>query len=157
MRTVPKTLPPNRRVPPATGARLRRPRVLVVEDHGDSRALYSEYLRLSGWDVEEVTDGAHAMPQAASFHPDVIVMDISMRGLNGIEATRLLKAQGAETRAIPVVVLSAYVEKISDALGAGCDEFLPKPCAPSRLLDVLQKTMARARRPPAEVAKRERV
>jgi CheY-like chemotaxis protein len=115
-----------------------KPRVLVVDDDTDSRELYAEYLGSSGWEVEAVTDGDEALAVAASFGPDVVVMDLAMPALDGFEATRRLK-RDARTRDIPVVCVTSYAHREVDALRAGFAVFLSKPCAPSELLGVIEE------------------
>ena len=107
----------------------------------DSRDIYAEYLRLSGWEVEDVTDGEEALAVAASFDPHVIVMDVGMPALDGLETTRRLK-RDARTRDVPVVCVTSYAHRELEALRAGCAAFLTKPCAPATLLALIQRVVA---------------
>jgi CheY-like chemotaxis protein len=121
---------PRRR--PDTGTR-RKPRVLIVEDDDDTRTLYALCMRDAGWYVEEVANGADALAVAAVFAPDVIVMDLHMPEVSGIEATRRLK-QDARTAHIPVLACTAYGERyLGELLDVGFDELLKKPCTPDEL------------------------
>lgn len=110
------------------------PLVLIVDDFEDNREMYAQYLRFHGFDVAEADNGQDALRQANGLRPDVIVMDLSLPGMDGWEATRRLK-QEAATRDIPVIVLTGHALTGSEttARGAGCDRFLTKPCAPSVL------------------------
>src|SRR5688572_4262324 len=83
----------------------RRPLVLFVDDTQQIRELYSEGLSRAGFRVVQAQDGATAVVKAQALLPDVIVMDLSMAGLDGLEATRRLKMD-ARTRAIPVILFT---------------------------------------------------
>lgn len=78
------------------------PLVLVVDDHQDAREMYAEYLQFSGFRVVEASSGTEAVARAIDDHPDVIVMDLSLPGMDGWEATRRIKADD-RTRDIPVL------------------------------------------------------
>jgi CheY-like chemotaxis protein len=109
----------------------------VVDDDPDSRRIYGEYLRHSGWEVEDVANGEEALAVAATFRPGVIVMDLAMPEVDGLEATRRLK-RDARTRDVPVVCVTSYAHRELDALRAGANAFLPKPCPPSTLLALIE-------------------
>jgi two-component system, cell cycle response regulator DivK len=111
------------------------PLVLVVDDHEDAREGYSRVLTGGGYRAEAAADGLEALEKALDLRPDVIVMDLSMPGLNGWEATRRLKTMES-TREIPVIAVTAHVvgHAREVALAAGCDAFLTKPCFPEDLL-----------------------
>jgi two-component system, cell cycle response regulator DivK len=129
------TQPPRASPLPERG---RRGRVLVVDDDVDSRHIYAEYLRSAGWVVEDVADGEEALAVAATFGPHVIVMDIAMPAMDGLEATRRLK-RDQRTREVPVVCVSAYTNRELEALRAGCAGFLAKPCAPGALQALIEQ------------------
>jgi CheY-like chemotaxis protein len=119
-------------------------RVLVVEDHADTREIYAWCLEAAGWRVDTVTNGAEAISFAAAFRPDVIVMDLHMPLLDGIRATQFLKAD-PRTAHIPVVGCSAFWQLHRDELeSAGFDDFVPKPCEPETLRDAITRLMAPA-------------
>ena len=121
-----------------------RPRVLLVDDYPDAREMYSEYLRLSGFDVVEATNGLEALERAALDAPDIILMDLSLPVMDGWEATRRLKA-GSDTAAIPVVAFTAHVVAgVSErAAAAGCDAFVTKPCLPEDLVREIRSVLLR--------------
>jgi CheY-like chemotaxis protein len=110
------------------------PVVLLVDDFQDNREMYAMYLDHAGFRVVEATNGHEALDVAFSRVPDVIVMDLSLPGLDGWEATRRLKAD-ARTRHIPVLALTSHaLEGFSKgAREAGCDAFVTKPCLPENL------------------------
>src|ERR687896_644798 len=104
------------------------PLILVVDDYQDAREMYAEYLQFSGFRVAEARNGNEAVEQAFALKPDLILMDLSLPGMDGWEATRRLKAD-TRTRNIPVVALTGHALEGSSkgALDAGCDDFVTKP------------------------------
>ena len=111
------------------------PLILVVDDYEDAREMYAEYLRFCGFRVAEARNGNEALEQAFALMPDLILMDLSLPGMDGWEATRQLKAD-ERTRQIPVVALTghALAGASEDAKKAGCDSFVTKPCLPDDLV-----------------------
>jgi CheY-like chemotaxis protein len=130
------------------GAQNYAPLILVVDDYQDAREMYSEYLQFSGFRVAEARNGNEAVEQALSLKPDLILMDLSLPGMDGWEATRVLKANDG-TKRIPVVALTghALAGASEGAKRAGCDAFVTKPCLPDdlvveirRMLDAVKPT-----------------
>jgi two-component system cell cycle response regulator DivK len=121
----------------------RRPLVLLVDDFQDNREMYAMYLEHAGLRVAEAGNGHEALDQAFSLLPDLIVMDLSLPGIDGWEATRRLKAD-ERTKRIPVVALTSHaLEGYSEgARAAGCDAFVTKPCLPEQLLNEIRKVLA---------------
>ncbi|HQZ39965.1 MAG TPA: response regulator [Vicinamibacterales bacterium] len=122
------------------------PLVLVVDDYDDAREMYAESLLASGFRVAEATNGLEAVECARTLAPDVVLMDLSLPGLDGWEATRRLKAD-ERTRHIPVVALTGHVlaSALAAARQAGCDRFVIKPALP----DVVVEEVRRAIRKPS--------
>lgn len=120
--------------------------VLVVDDTSDTRDMYSLYLTGKGFKVPTARDGLGGIDAACTHQPDVIVMDLSMPGLDGIEATRRLKAD-PRTSQIPVLILTAYPFNAvhGGALEAGADNFLTKPCLPADLEQHVRRILRRRR------------
>lgn len=125
------------------------PLILVVDDYQDAREMYAEYLQFSGFRVAEARNGNEAVEQAFALKPDLILMDLSLPGMDGWEATRQLKSD-ERTRHIPVVALTghALAGASEGARKAGCDSFVTKPCLPDdlvvevrRMLNAVQKQM----------------
>jgi two-component system, cell cycle response regulator DivK len=110
--------------------------VLIVDDFADNREMYSQFLEFSGFRVAEAQNGHEALEKAFALRPDLIVMDLSLPGLDGWEATRRIKAD-ERTRATPVIALTghALAGHSKGAMDAGCDAFITKPCLPERLLE----------------------
>jgi CheY-like chemotaxis protein len=126
-----------------TGIRARF-RVLIVDDDEDTRELFAWCMRAAGWVVEVAKNGAQALLVALVPQPDVIVMDLHMPVLGGLDAIRRLKRDEA-TKHVPVVACTALDQRSSEmeARAAGCDEFLAKPCEPEALRDLLEAMVRR--------------
>jgi CheY-like chemotaxis protein len=116
-----------------------RHRVLIVDDDADTRELYGWCMKAGGWLVHAVRNGAEALLAAPEFEPDVIVMDLRLPVLGGLDAIRHLKSDEA-TKQIPIVACTAFDRRSSEieARDAGCDEFFPKPCEPEHLRKLLE-------------------
>jgi CheY-like chemotaxis protein len=118
------------------------PLVLIVDDFEDSRAMYSAYARVCGFDVAEAGDGISALEKAKALMPQCIVIDLALPQLDGWEVVRRLRAEPS-TRAIPVIAVSGHTleSHTRAAHEAGCDDFLPKPCLPDVLMDRIRKVL----------------
>jgi CheY-like chemotaxis protein len=123
-------------------------KILYVEDNDDNVYMLRARLTRAGFTVVVAPDGEQGVAMAASEAPDLIVMDLSLPGLDGWEATRRLKA-APETRAIPVIALSAHAMEgeRAKALAAGCDDYDTKPVDFPRLLEKIRAMLARSARP----------
>jgi len=121
----------------------RTPLVLLVDDFQDNREMYAMYLEHAGFRVAEAGSGNEALDQAFSLLPDLIVMDLSLPGIDGWEATRRLKAD-ERTKKIPVLALTSHALEgyVEGARAAGCDAFVTKPCLPEQLLTEIRKVLA---------------
>jgi CheY-like chemotaxis protein len=110
-------------------------KILYVEDNDDNVFMLKSRLTRAGFAVVVANDGAAGVAMPTSEKPDVILMDLSLPGLDGWEATRRIKA-GSETCHIPVIALSAHAMSgdRERALAAGCDDFDTKPVELHRLL-----------------------
>ena len=114
-------------------------KVLYVEDNDDNVYVLKSRLTRKGYTVLIASDGAQGVSMAATEHPAIILMDLSLPVLDGWEATRRIKAAEG-TRDIPVIALTAHAmagdrEK---ALAAGCDDFDTKPVEIGRLIEKIQ-------------------
>ena len=121
----------------------KQPLILVVDDYQDAREMYAEYLQFSGFRVAEAKNGNEAVEQAFALKPDLILMDLSLPGMDGWEATRRLKADDA-TRHIPIVALTghALAGASEGAKRAGCDSFVTKPCLPDDLVVEVRRMLS---------------
>ena len=122
------------------------PLILVVDDYQDAREMYAEYLQFSGFRVAEAKNGNEAVDQAFKLKPDLILMDLSLPGMDGWEATRRLKADDS-TKRIPIVALTghALAGASEGAKRAGCDSFVTKPCLPDDLVTEVRRMLSTAR------------
>lgn len=109
--------------------------VLIVEDNDLNMRLFKDVLTLAGFRILEAGDGAFALRQATDERPDLIVLDIQIPGLNGLEVVRRLK-KDAVLRRIPVLVVSAYAQAADRgrARANGSDGYLAKPFSPKALI-----------------------
>ncbi|MDQ1518149.1 MAG: two-component system, cell cycle response regulator DivK [Actinomycetota bacterium] len=110
--------------------------ILLVEDNEMNRDMLSRRLERRGYEVIVAVDGEDGVARAAADRPDLVVMDMSLPGIDGWEATRQLKA-APETSAIPVLALTAHAMAGDRELAfqAGCDDFDTKPVDLPRLLE----------------------
>jgi CheY-like chemotaxis protein len=114
-------------------------KILLVEDNELNRDMLSRRLQKRGYEVVMAEDGERGVALAQSVAPALILMDISLPGIDGWEATRRLKAQPA-TRDIPIIALTAYAERADrdKALAVGCSDFDTKPIELPRLLEKIE-------------------
>ena len=115
------------------------PKILLVEDNEMNRDMLSRRLLKQGFEMVIAVDGEQAVDLARSEAPDLILMDISLPGLDGWDATRLLKTM-PETRSIPIIAITAHAmagdrEK---SLAAGCNDYDTKPIDFRRLVEKIQ-------------------
>jgi CheY-like chemotaxis protein len=122
-------------------------KILYVEDNDDNIYMLEQRLRRAGFAVVIARDGAEGVAMAATERPDLILMDIGLPVLDGLEATRRLKA-APETKDIPVVALTAnaMTGDREKAMSAGCDDFDTKPVDLPRLLEKIRALTPDGRR-----------
>ena len=120
------------------------PRILVVEDDDDNRRIVVKVLTGEGHETVEAADGRAAIAVARREHPDVIVMDLGLPGMDGWEAARQLKAD-PQTADIPIIALTAFALHGDEqrAREAGCDGYLSKPCRPQTIRDTVRRFLPR--------------
>jgi CheY-like chemotaxis protein len=116
--------------------------ILVVDDYSDNRILLATWLRAKGYKVIEASDGKEGVLQANRSNPDLILMDLAMPELDGIEATRQLRQRRAHNRT-PIFAISAYAtgDVKEDALAAGCNQVFDKPLDLASLLGNIKSTL----------------
>jgi DNA-binding response OmpR family regulator len=122
----------------------RDPRVLVVEDDDEIAQVLQRSLRLDGYDVRVAGDGQAALDQAAAYHPDLVILDLGLPKLDGIEVARRLRAADD----VPILILTARdaVESRVEGLDSGADDYLVKPFEREELRARLRALLRR--RPP---------
>jgi CheY-like chemotaxis protein len=122
-----------------------RKTVLLVEDNEDNLIIYSTILRFGGYHVVEAHDGRAALEAARAMAPNLILMDVSIPYVDGLEVTRRLKADPA-TRRIPIIALTAHAlpSDRDRALDAGCDGYISKPAEPRAILAAVRRELGEA-------------
>jgi two-component system, OmpR family, response regulator MprA len=122
----------------------RDPRVLVVEDDDEIAQVLQRSLRLEGYDVRVAGDGEAALDQAAGYNPDLVILDLGLPKLDGIEVARRLRAADD----VPILMLTARdaIESRVEGLDSGADDYLVKPFEHQELLARLRALLRR--RPP---------
>ena len=123
---------------------LCKPTILIIEDYVDTRKMISMLLRRRGYNVIEAEDGVEGVLKACWKNPDLILMDLALPELDGVEATRTIHSMPRLSE-IPIIVLSAYlnddVEK--DVRAAGCVELFPKPFDAESFLQCIELTLGK--------------
>jgi two-component system chemotaxis response regulator CheY len=119
------------------------PSILVIEDYSDTRELLSTLLQKRGYRVIEAEDGVEGLLKAGWMYPDLIIMDLSLPEMDGVEAARRIHAQ-AKLSQIPIFVISAYLTDAvkADVRAAGCTEIFAKPFDAEILLARIARTLA---------------
>ena len=117
-------------------------KVLVVEDNEKNMYLISFILSRSGYEVIEAVTGEEGVELAIKEKPDLVLMDIQLPGIDGLEATRRIRASGADGN-IPIIALTSYamVGDRERALVAGCTAYIEKPIDPETFTAEIRKHM----------------
>ena len=132
------------RVPPEEGSPVAGAPILIVDDNPVNLKLVRVLLATEGYDVRTAADAEEALVVLQTFHPRLILMDIQLPGMDGLELTRRLKSDPATRDAI-VVALTAYAMKGDEerALSAGCDGYIPKPINTTLLPEIVAEYLTR--------------
>jgi DNA-binding response OmpR family regulator len=127
-------------------------RVLVVDDDETVRDVVRRYLELAGHEVTVAGDGEHALSLVAQAEPDLIVLDLMLPGIDGLEVCRRIRQRSA----VPVVMLTALGEEENRIAGLqlGADDYVTKPFSPRELALRVSSVLRRARAVPAPVTSR---
>jgi CheY-like chemotaxis protein len=120
-----------------------RPTILVIEDYSDTRELLAALFQRQGYNVIEAEDGVEGLLKAGWLYPDLIIMDLSLPEMDGVEAARRIHAQ-AKLSQIPIFVVSAYLTEAvkADVRAAGCVEIFSKPFDAQTLLNKVAAALA---------------
>ena len=131
---------------------MKHPRVLVVDDDPDIRRLVSAYLRRDGMEVITAEDGETALMHEATQQPDIVVLDLMLPGIGGIDVLRTIRERGTR----PVVLLTARDEVTDRVLGLelGADDYVTKPFHPRELVARVHTILRRAQAEPASTIMR---
>lgn len=119
-------------------------RILIVDDNATNLKLVAYLMKANGYDVSTALDAESAIDALRVRRPDVILMDIQLPGIDGLELTRRLKAD-PETRDIVIIAVTAYAMKGDQdkALAAGCDEYITKPIDTRALPETIARHLAK--------------
>ena len=117
-------------------------KILMAEDSPSVRQLMSFTLRGAGYDVVEATDGLEALKLFESEEIDMVITDLNMPKMNGLELTRTLRGD-ANNRFMPIIILTAVEDEElrSDVRAAGASAWIPKPFKPAQLLKVVSMVL----------------
>jgi two-component system cell cycle response regulator DivK len=115
-------------------------RILVVEDNETNLYLIRFILQKNGFEVIEARDGAEGVELAIKEKPDLVIMDIQLPGIDGLEATKRIRASEADSE-IPIIALTSYamVGDREKALAAGCTGYIEKPINPETFMAEIEK------------------
>jgi DNA-binding response OmpR family regulator len=121
-----------------------RKKILVADDESDVLNLLTLHLKREGFDVIKAEDGLRAVRLAKEELPDLIILDLMMPGMSGLDATKQLK-RAAETERIPILMLTARAEEIDRILGLelGADDYVTKPFSPREIVLRVQAVLRR--------------
>jgi two-component system response regulator MtrA len=124
-------------------------RVLVVDDDPALAEMLSIVLRGEGFDTAVVSDGPHALPAVRELRPDVVLLDLMLPGMNGIDVCRAIRAEFG----VPIVMLTAKSDTVDVVLGleSGADDYVIKPFKPKELVARIRARMRRTDAEPAEM------
>jgi two-component system, cell cycle response regulator DivK len=114
-------------------------RVLLVDDCDDSREIYASFLDRKGFEVVEAATGTSGLDSAFARRPDVVVLDVDLPDVDGLQALHRLKLDG-RTQGVPVILLSGYQISAPESV-VGWDAYLLKPCLPDQLLSEIERVL----------------
>ena len=125
-------------------------RVLIVEDDRDIADLVARYLSRAGFTTDVQTSGRAGLTAATTDVPDLVILDVMLPEMDGLEICRALRGQ-AQTAAVPIIMLTARAEESERIVGLeiGADDYVAKPFSPSELVARVRALLRRAQRPPA--------
>jgi DNA-binding response OmpR family regulator len=122
--------------------------ILIAEDDTDIAALIAHYVKKAGWEAQVVHTGDQALASATAQPPDLIVLDLMLPGMSGLEVCRSLRAERT-TAHVPIIMVTARAEETDRVFGLemGADDYVAKPFSPNELVARIRAVMRRSRRP----------
>ena len=119
--------------------------ILLIEDHEDNRRIVRDLVTSVGYALVEATTGEDGVTAVEAHHPDLVLMDIQLPGIDGYEATRQIKAIPAFAK-LPIIAVTSYALSGEEkkAREAGCDDYVPKPFSPRQLLTKIRQYLSEA-------------
>jgi len=126
-------------------------RILIVEDDPDIAQLVAHYLDKAGFTTERITSGRDALASIAARPPDLVVLDLMLPQVDGLEICRTVRSD-KHTAAIPIIMLTARADESERIVGLelGADDYLAKPFSPNELVARVRALLRRAQRGPAQ-------
>jgi two-component system cell cycle response regulator DivK len=120
----------------------KQTRILLVDDYLDALEMWALYLRSRGYEVLTADDGLKAVEIAGQSLPDLIILDLDLPGITGLEAARRLRDL-SKTAQIPLIAATGYshVKQLDEAHGAGFAAVLVKPCEPAALVKAIERVL----------------
>ena len=120
--------------------------VLLVDDEPIVREVVEQYLRQDGFQVETAADGPEALQRFAAGRPDLVVLDLMLPGVDGLEVCRRIRTQSN----VPIIMLTAKADEVDTiiGLGVGADDYVAKPFSPRELVARIKAVLRRASAPP---------
>ncbi len=117
-------------------------KALIVEDHPDLLEILTWQLEMMGFAVVSANTGMEGVTKAVEEKPQLILMDIMMPGMDGLEATRMIRTN-RETEKIPILAITALCRESEqqDCIKAGCNDYIVKPFTPEKLLEKIQTVL----------------
>ena len=118
--------------------------ILIVEDNELNMKLFTDLLEAYGYGVLQAYTGSQGLAMARMHRPDLILMDVQLPEITGLDVTRMLKGD-ADTRGMPIVAVTAFAMKRDEELvwAAGCDDYLTKPIRVDTFLDAVRRNIER--------------
>jgi DNA-binding response OmpR family regulator len=122
-------------------------RILIAEDDRDIAELVAHYFQRAGWEVHAAAAGDEALAYARANPVDLVILDVMLPGLSGLEVCRALRADRA-TAAVPIIMLTARTEEADRVIGLelGADDYVSKPFSPNELVARVRALMRRSQR-----------
>lgn len=136
-------------IDPREGAKPVMSTVLIVDDEPIVREVVAQYLTQDGFKVESAADGNEAMTRFATARPDLVLLDLMLPGIDGLEVCRRIRAQSN----VPVIMVTAKGDEIDTIIGlsVGADDYISKPFSPRELVARIKAVLRRASAPPPTV------
>src|SRR6201996_4307570 len=124
-------------------------RILVVDDDSSLAEMLTIVLQGEGFDTTVVSDGAQALPAVREHAPDLVLLDLMLPGMNGIDVCRAIRAESG----VPVVMLTAKTDTVDVVLGleSGADDYIVKPFKPKELVARIRARLRRTEEPAPEM------
>ena len=121
--------------------------ILIVDDYVDALEAWRLFLRAAGFEVHTAADGVTALAEAVQRHPDLIVMDLELPKMSGLDVAKALR-QREDTRDIPLIVATGYshAQALAQSQDVRVDAVIVKPCDPDQLVSEIKRLLDKSRR-----------